>query len=74
MKRILALVSCVIALAYVSGTTLISAEDGQKTGKATVRAVQGQVTWTINGNPPMPLHVNAVLEPGATIITGPDSP
>jgi hypothetical protein len=62
-----------MVLAYVSGTTLISAEDGQKVGKATVRAVQGQVTWTVNGSPPTKLRVNAVLDPGATIITGPDS-
>jgi hypothetical protein len=73
MKRILALVSCAIALAFVSGTTLISAENGQKIGKATVRAVQGQVTWSINGGPPQRLHVNEVLDPGATVMTGPDS-
>ena len=66
MKRILALASCALALAYVGGTTLISAENGQKIGKATVRAVQGQVTWSINDSPPQRLHVNEVLDPGAT--------
>ena len=73
MKRTLALISCALTLAYVSGTTLISAENGQKMGRATVRAIQGDVTYTINGSPPMKLRVNSVLEPGATIITGPDS-
>ncbi len=73
MKRTLALLSCAAVLAFVSGSTLISAENGQKVGKATVRALEGDVTYTVNGSAPMKVHANMTLEPGSTIITGPDS-
>ncbi|HWD18030.1 MAG TPA: FecR family protein [Verrucomicrobiae bacterium] len=73
MKRTLALITCALTLAFVGGTTLISAENGQKVGKATVRAVKGNVTWQVNGGPLQKLRVNQTLDPGATVITGPDS-
>jgi len=73
MKRTLALILCALTLAYIGGTTLTSAENGMKIGKATVRAVHGTVQYTINDGPPMKVRVNMTLDPGATIITGPES-
>lgn len=73
MKKTLALFSCAAILAVLSGGALISAENGQMAGKATVRAAVGDVSYQSNGGELHKLHVNQTLEPGATVVTGPDS-
>ena len=65
--------ACALALAFVGGTTLHSAENGRKEGHATVKAVHGTVDYQINDGQWMSVKPFMTLAAGAIIRTGPES-
>ena len=72
MRKIQISMACAVALAFVGVATLRSAEDGSVQGKATVRAVHGNVEYQVGGSW-APLKINTELDAGVVIRTGPDS-
>jgi hypothetical protein len=73
MKRTQIVLACVLVLALAGVTTLRSAEEGRKEGKATVRAVHGTVQYQdVQNGPWLPVKPNMRFAPGITIRTGPD--
>jgi hypothetical protein len=72
MRKIQISLACAAALAFVGVATLKSAEQGGVQGKATVRAIHGAVEYQSSGSW-QPLKVNAELDAGVMIRTGPDS-
>ncbi|MGO8764894.1 MAG: FecR domain-containing protein, partial [Limisphaerales bacterium] len=72
MRKTQISVACALALAFVGVATLKSAEDSGMQSKATVRAIHGNVEEQVAGTW-MPLKINADLDPGTVIRTGPDS-
>jgi hypothetical protein len=73
MKRIQTIAAYLVVLALAGVSSLKSAEPGHVVGKAIVRSVSGAVTYTTAAGVSGKLRVNMELEPGATVITGPDS-
>ena len=71
MKRTQIMLACALVLALASVTTVRSAEEGLKEGKATVRAIHGTVEYLDNGAW-LPAKVNMKFAPGITIRTGAD--
>jgi hypothetical protein len=72
MRKIQISMACALALAFVGVATLKSAEDGSVQGKATVRAKHGNVEYQSGGSW-VPLQINAELDAGVLIRTGPES-
>jgi hypothetical protein len=73
MKRIQTIAAYLVVLALAGVSSLKSAEPGHVMGKAIVRTVHGTVTYTTAAGATAALKVNTELEPGSTVITGPDS-
>jgi hypothetical protein len=72
MRKIQISMACALALAFVGVATLKSAEDGSVQGKATVRSIHGNVEYQVGGTW-TPLKINAELDAGVVVRTGPDS-
>jgi hypothetical protein len=71
MKRTHIIFACALALVLAGITTLRSAEEGQKEGKATVRSVHGKVEYLDNATW-VPVKPNMKFAAGITIRTGAD--
>jgi hypothetical protein len=73
MKRTQIMLACALVLALTGATTLRSAEEGRKEGKATIRSVHGTVEYQdkVNGEW-LPAKPNMKFAPGVTVRTGPD--
>jgi FecR protein len=71
MKRNQIILSCALVLALAGVTTLHSAEEGRKEGKATVRSVHGKVEYA-NNDTWLPVKPNMKFPAGVTIRTGAD--
>jgi hypothetical protein len=73
MKRTRIIFACALVLALAGVTTLRSAEQGRKEGKATVRTVHGTVDYQDKQNGPwLPVRPNMKFAAGITIRTGVD--
>jgi len=72
MKRIQTIAAFLVVFALAGMGSLKAAEPGTIQGKAIVRSVTGNATYTANGVT-LPLKPNMQLDPGATIRTGPES-
>jgi hypothetical protein len=71
MKRTQIMLACALVLALAGVTTLHSADEGRKEGKATVRAVHGTVEY-LDNNTWLPVKPNMKFAAGVTIRTGAD--
>ncbi len=71
MKRTQIMLACALVLALSGATTLRSAEEGVKEGKATIKAIHGTVEYLDNGAW-VPARVNMKFGPGAAIRTAAD--
>jgi hypothetical protein len=71
MKRTQIMIACAVAVALASITTLHSAEEGIKQGKATVRSVHGRVDY-LDNTVWLPVKPNMKFDAGVTIRTGGD--
>jgi len=73
MKRIQTIAAYLVVLALAGVSSLRSAEPGRMPGKALVRSVSGDATYTKANGEKGNLRVNMDLEAGTTISTGHDA-
>jgi hypothetical protein len=73
MTKIKSVLMCGLVLAFAGATSLVMAAAAPKSTQATVRAIKGTATYSINGGPDLPLRPNMELDEHTLIKTGPDS-
>lgn len=62
-----------VLVALLTESNLFAAPERTVSGRAEVRAVAGNATWSTNGSPAIPLKVGTILYGGAVVKTGTNS-